>query len=152
MVTALNQYTQEDYLVINKKLRYGKTDSAVPQILGDLRQVRTFTGTVYRGLVLDKSYIKETFRVGRVYRDMGFMSCSRSEVVAQKFNCLGVPLSRTDNRSITLVIESKTGKDISRFSKYPEEMEVLFVHLTAFEVVSVEVDDWEEYTIALKEV
>ena len=152
MTTALSQYTQQDYVAINRKLRYGKTDSAVSHILEDLRNVRTFTGTVYRGLTLNKSDIKEIFKVGRVYRDMGFMSCSRSEVVAQKFNCLGVPLSRTENRSIILVIESKTGKDISKFSKYPEEMEVLFVPLTAFEVVSIEVDGWEEYTVVLKEV
>ncbi|MFM7372005.1 MAG: ADP-ribosyltransferase domain-containing protein, partial [Sphaerospermopsis kisseleviana] len=71
----------------------------------------------------------------------------------QKFNCLGVPPSRTNNRSVTLIIESKTGRDISNISKYPEEMEVLFTPLTTFEVISVNVDGWEEeYTIVLKEV
>ncbi|MFM6067366.1 MAG: hypothetical protein ACKPBB_11325, partial [Sphaerospermopsis kisseleviana] len=82
MTTALNQYTQQDYLAINRKLRYGKTDNTVPQILGNLKNVKTFTGRVYRGLVLDKSQIRDTFKVGQVYRDMGFMSCSKNEVVA----------------------------------------------------------------------
>ncbi|MFM7370131.1 MAG: ADP-ribosyltransferase domain-containing protein [Sphaerospermopsis kisseleviana] len=152
MTTALNQYTQQDYKSINRKLRYGKTDNTVPQILEDLKNVKTFTGRVYRGLVLDKSQIRDTFKVGQVYRDMGFMSCSKNEVVAQKFNCLGVPPSRTDNRSVTLILESKTGRDIRNISKYPEEMEVLFAPLTNFEVISVDVDGWEEYTIVLKEV
>ena len=80
------------------------------------------------------------------------MSTSKKEVIAQKFNCLGVPLSRTNNRSITLVIESKTGRDVSKFSQYPEEQEVLFLPLTGFEVISVEKDGWEEYTIVLKEI
>lgn len=152
MTTTLNQYTQENYSTVNRKLRYGKTDEAVPEMIQDLQRIRPFTGTVYRGLTLNKSEISSTFKVGRVYRDMGFMSTSKNHTISQKFNCLGVPLSRTDNRSITLVIESKTGRDISRFSQYPEEQEVLFLPLTGFEVLSVERDGWEEYTITLREI
>lgn len=151
-MTALNQYTQQDYAALNRKLRYGKTDEISPQIIQNLQTVRPFTGTVYRGLTLDKSEISDTFKIGKVYRDMGFMSTSKNHTVSQKFNTLGVPLSRTDNRSITLVIESKTGRDISRFSQYPEEQEVLFKPLTGFEVISIEVDSWQEYTITLKEI
>jgi len=152
MTTTINQYTQQDYGAINRKLRYGKTDSLVSQIVEELEQVRRFTGTVYRGLTLDKSEIKLTFVVGRIYRDMGFMSTSKDYTISQKFNALGVPLSRTDNRAITLVIESKTGRDVSRFSQYPEEKEVIFKPLTGFEVISIEMDGWEEYTIVLREV
>jgi hypothetical protein len=83
---------------------------------------------------------------------MGFMSTSKDYTISQKFNALGVPLSRTDNRAITLVIESKTGRDVSRFSQYPEEKEVIFKPLTGFEVISIEMDGWEEYTIVLREV
>ena len=152
MTTTLRQYTLETFAAINRKLRYGKTDKAVPQMVEDLETIKPFTGRVYRGLTLDKSEISSTFRVGRVYRDMGFMSTSKSKVISQKFNCLHLPLSRTENRSITLVIESKTGRDISKFSQYPEEQEVLFLPLTGFEVVSVDKDGWEEYTIVLKEI
>jgi len=152
MTTTLNQYTQQDYGAINRVLRYGKNHESVEQIIEDLQNVKCFKGTVYRGLTLRKSEILTTFKVGKVYRDMGFMSTSKSEVIAQKFNCLGVPLSRTENRSIILVIESKTGKDVSKFSQYPEEREVLFLPLTGFEVLSVEKDGWEEYTIVLKEI
>jgi len=152
MTTTLNQYTQQDYSAINRVLRYGKNHESVEQIIEDLQNVKCFKGTVYRGLTIHKSEISTTFKVGKVYRDMGFMSTSKSEVIAQKFNCLGVPLSRTDNRSITLVIESKTGRDISKFSEYPEEREVLFLPLTGFEVLSIEKDGWEEYTIVLKEI
>lgn len=152
MTTTLNQYTQQDYAALNRKLRYGKTDKIVSQIIQDLQTAKPFAGTVYRGLTLDKADISNTFKVGRIYRDMGFMSTSKNHTVSQKFNTLGVPLSRTDNRSITLVIESKTGKDISRISQYPEEQEVLFLPLTGFEVVSIEKDGWEEYTIVLKEI
>ena len=152
MTTTLNQYTQQDYSAINRVLRYGKNHESVEQIIKDLQNVKCFKGIVYRGLTLHKSEISTTFKVGKVYRDMGFMSTSKSEVIVQKFNCLGVPLSRTDNRSITLVIESKTGRDISKFSEYPEEREVLFLPLTGFEVLSIEKDGWEEYTIVLKEI
>ncbi|MFN9053513.1 MAG: ADP-ribosyltransferase domain-containing protein [Pseudanabaena sp.] len=150
--TTLNQYTQQDYSSINRVLRYGKNHESVEQIIEDLQNVKCFKGTVYRGLTLDKSEISTTFKVSKVYRDMGFMSTSKKEVIAQKFNCLGVPLSKTDNRSITLVIESKTGRDVSKFSQYPEEQEVLFLPLTGFEVLSIEKDGWEEYTIVLKEI
>lgn len=152
MTTTLNQYTQQDYITLNKKLRYGKTDEVVSQILEDLEAVRPFMGRVYRGLTLNKTDISDVFKVGRIYRDRGFMSTSKNHTVSQKFSCLGIPLSRTDNRSVTLVIESKTGKDISRVSQYPEEQEVLFLPLTGFEVVSIEKDGWEEYTITLKEI
>ena len=150
--TTLNQYTQQDYGAINRVLRYGKHHESAEQIIEDLRNVKCVKGIVYRGLTLDKSEISTHFKVGKVYRDMGFMSTSKKEVIAQKFNCLGVPLSKTDNRSITLVIESKTGRDVSKFSQYPEEQEVLFLPLTGFEVLSIEKDGWEEYTIVLKEI
>lgn len=150
-MTTLNNYTQQDYLAINKNLRRNRSHEAVDTITAQLQEVRNFSGTVYRGLTLEKSEISETFKVGKVYRDRGFMSCSKDPVRASKFSCLGVPLSRTGERSITLVIESKSGKDISKFSKYPEELEVLFLPMTGFEVVSIEVDGWEEYTIVLKE-
>ena len=151
-MTTLNDYTQEEYERINRTLRANRSHEAVETITAQLKEIKTFNGTVYRGLKLEKSEIKETFKVGRVYRDKGFMSCSRDPVRASKFSCLGVPLSRTEERSITLVIESKTGKNISRFSKYPEEFEVLFAPMTGFQVTSIEVDGWEEYTIVLKEI
>jgi hypothetical protein len=148
----LNSYTQQDYLAINKNLRKNRNHEAVETITAQLQEVRSFSGTVYRGLTLEKSEIRETFKVGRLYRDRGFLSCSKDPVRASKFSCLGVPLSRTEERSITLVIESQSGKDISKFSKYPEELEVLFPPMTGFEVVSINFDGWEEYTIVLKEI
>lgn len=151
-MATLNDYTQQDYLQINRILRKNRNHEVVDTITAQLQEVRNFSGTVYRGLTLEKSEISETFKVGRIYRDRGFMSCSKCEVRASKFSCLGVPLSRTEERSIILVIESKSGKDISKFSKYPEEREVLFPPMTGFEVVSIEVDGWEEYTIVLKEI
>ena len=151
-MTTLNNYTQQDYLAINKNLRRNRSHEAVDTITAQLQFLVTFSGTIYRGLTLEKSEIRETFKVGRIYRDRGFMSCSKDPVRASKFSCLGVPLSRTEERSITLVIESKSAKDISKFSKYPEELEVLFPPMTGFEVVSIEVDGWEEYTIVLKEI
>ena len=152
MTTTLNNYTREEYTVINRKLRNFNSHPMVEQVLADLKEVKTFEGVVYRGLTLNRYDIPEVFEVGRIYRDMGFMSCSRLEVIANKFNCLGVPVSKTEERSITLIIESKTGKDVSSVSQYPEEAEVLFAPLTSFEVVSVEKDDWQKYTVVLKEV
>lgn len=151
-MTTLNDYTQQDYLEINRILRRNRSHEAVDTITAQLQEIKTFCGTVYRGLTIEKSEISETFKVGRIYRDRGFMSCSKDPVRASKFSCLGVPLSRTEERSITLVIESKSGKDISKFSKYPEEREVLFPPMTGFQVVSIEVDGWERYTIVLKEI
>ena len=151
MAIALNQYTQEGFFAINQALRYGKNHESVERIIEDLQNVKCVRGIVYRGLTLLKSEIS-TFKVGEVYRDMGFMSTSKSKVIAQKFNCV----HGTDYISITLVIESKTGRDIFEFSEYPEEQEVLFLPLTGFEVLSIEKDGekdgWEEYTIVLKEI
>ena len=151
-MTTLNSYTQQDYLQINRNLRNNRSHGAVDTITAQLQEIRSFRGTVYRGLNLEKSEIREVFKIGRIYRDRGFMSCSQDKVRADKFSCLGVPLSRTTQRSIMLVIESKSGKDISRVSQYPEEREVLFPPMTGFEVISVEADSWEESTLVLREV
>jgi len=152
MTTAVSEYVREGYREINKRLRYGKTHELVPQIIEELKTFETHRGTVYRGLTLDKSEISETFMVGRIYRDMGFMSASISKDESQKFNALGLPLSRTNKRAITLVIESKTGKDIPVENLQYGECEVIFPPLTGFEVISIEMDGWEEYTIVLKEI
>ena len=152
MGTAVSEYVREGYREINRKLRFGQSHQLVPQIIEELKTFENYTGTVYRGLTLDKSEISETFMVGKIYRDRGFMSTSISKDESQKFNCLGVPLSRTEERSITLIIESKTGKDIPVENLQYGECEILFPPLTGFEVVSIEVDSWEEYTIYLKEV
>lgn len=48
MTTTLNQYTQQDYITLNKKLRYGKTDEVVSQILEDLEAVRPFMKSLQR--------------------------------------------------------------------------------------------------------
>ena len=152
MGTAVSEYVREGYREINRKLRYGKTHELAPQIIEELKTFETHRGTVYRGLTLDKSEISETFMVGRIYRDRGFMSTSTSKDTSQKFNALGLPLSRTDERSITLVIESKTGKRVDIPVLQYGEGEVIFPPLTGFEVISTEMDGWEEYTIVLKEV
>ncbi|MFM6264961.1 MAG: hypothetical protein ACKPFA_00375, partial [Dolichospermum sp.] len=59
--------------------------------------------------------------------------------------------SKTDNRSVTLTISSKTGRYIGKDSQYAEQ-EVLFPPLKKFKVISGRKEDWEEYFIELEEV
>ncbi|MFM6237532.1 MAG: ADP-ribosyltransferase [Dolichospermum sp.] len=150
----LREYTQEGYKRINSTLRKNKNyqiESELEQLNQELSQCPHHSGTVYRGLVMDKSEISDLFIPGKIYRDFAFMSTSITHVESQRFNVVHLPLSRTDNRSVTLTISSKTGRYIGKDSQYAEQ-EVLFPPLTKFKVISVRKDDWEEYFIELEEV
>ncbi|MFM6222802.1 MAG: ADP-ribosyltransferase [Dolichospermum sp.] len=150
----LREYTQEGYKRINSTLRKNKNyqiESELEQLNQELSQCPHHSGTVYRGLVMDESEISDLFIPGRFYRDFAFMSATFTYIESQRFNVVGVPLSKTDNRSVTLTISSKTGRYIGKDSQYAEQ-EVLFPPLTKFKVISVRKDDWEEYFIELEEV
>ncbi|MFM6833246.1 MAG: ADP-ribosyltransferase [Dolichospermum sp.] len=150
----LKEYTQEGYKKINSLLRKNKNhqvESELEQLNQELTECPIHIGTVYRGLAMDKSEISDLFIPGKIYRDFAFMSTSITHVESQRFNVVHLPLSRTDNRSVTLTISSKTGRYIGKNSQYAEQ-EVLFAPLTRFKVISMRKNDWEEYFIELEEV
>ncbi|MFM6727322.1 MAG: ADP-ribosyltransferase [Dolichospermum sp.] len=94
----LKEYTQEGYKRINSTLRKNKNyqiESELEQLNQELSQCPHHSGTVYRGLVMDKSEISDLFIPGNRAPDFAFMSPSITPVESQRFTVVHLPLSRT---------------------------------------------------------
>ena len=76
----------------------------------------------------DVSKVEAAVHQESVFTWAGFTSTSRDEEVARKFG------------PYIFMINGEFGRDISQFSEYPEEKEVLFVPGTRMEVLNVKYD------------
>eukprot|EP00667_Euglena_gracilis_P009641 EG_transcript_9807 len=97
-----------------------------------------FMGKVYRGIpVVMESH---SYKVGRKITWQSFTSTTRSPYVASRFLC------QTDNelRGSLFVLHVNTGKDISGFSEFSTEQEVLMAPNSQWRVVSFCADSTEK--------
>ena len=148
---AIRYYTGSGHKVINKALRddtvdrkpkpkktkkkskkidkskQGRVDALLRATSKSNDVVKVYRGTVYRGSTLPDK-VKDGLRPGATYCDPAFMSASWDET--RSFN------HETDMTFFK--IESKTGVDVSKFSKHQEESEILFRPGTLFMIKSVE--------------
>jgi tetratricopeptide (TPR) repeat protein len=111
--------------------------------------------TLYRGLTMSiTEFEKLKDNVGKLISTNGFLSTSRSKDVAKIF--VGGPIENKQN--IFFEIECNIDKlqdaivfaDIARFSKYPEEKEVLFDLGATFEILSINKDESDCWLVHLK--
>jgi len=88
--------------------------------------------TVYRGLSFDSKQDLEAFvskiKVGGEFITEAFTSTSKKMEQAEKFG--------KGKYGVMLEMESFTGRDVSKYSYFPGQKEVLFVQGTRFEVMS----------------
>lgn len=147
--TYLVAYLSNSYRVINDELRSDKklSDDVRDMVRGIDRAVEKLTpfeGTVYRGITFNTGtygvsredrqnyqnaldYYKSN--VGKDITEKAFLSTGKVQSrINRKFTESGAP-------SIRFTIDSKTGRDLSRYNN--EEYEVLFKRNTRFRVVSV---------------
>ncbi|OGI16687.1 MAG: hypothetical protein A2287_03955 [Candidatus Melainabacteria bacterium RIFOXYA12_FULL_32_12] len=87
-----------------------------------LDMLSDYKGVTYRG---SNSYSEiDILKPGDMYKPKCYLSASASNKMIQRFGS-----------NYVLVIKSKTGKSIEKFSGYPEECEVLFKPNTTFKIL-----------------
>lgn len=121
MYKNVNQFLREQRSIDNY-ITYVKTLCSALNGLPDYR------GEVHRVVNLP-GHIVDKYEVGKVILERAFVSSSADEIAVNAFR------TNTDQSYNTIFyITSKTGKDISKISKWPDEKEVLFRAGTKFKV------------------
>lgn len=137
---ALRGYTEEDYHDVNRALREGVWDDGTRGKIEALD--RAFIGaeleegaTLYRGFSGDAAtYIRATARQSAVISDKGFVSTSLDEAVAQSNANRG---RRWGREAIVMRIFAPAranGINVSSFSQFPGEREVVLNRSSRFAV------------------
>lgn len=114
----------------------------IDSLAGALEKLPPYEGWVHRGLNLTLEEMKQ-YKAGATIQESAFTSTSRGEPPAkntyfQVFRGFNPPA--TDGRiPVKMIIHSKCGKSIERFSHLPyEEREILFQKNSRFKVLSVD--------------
>lgn len=131
---ALADYTGPGYQDLNSALRSGLVDASqqvrVQALTNALAKLPPYQGPVIRGTNLPPEVLAR-YRPGEVITEDAFLSTSTDTGVARSPSFAG---------NVEFRILSKTGRDISSFSVFPGEQEVLFTAGTKFYIVSKVVD------------
>jgi hypothetical protein len=140
-LSALADYTGLSYGDLNEALRSNALDASqyarVEALIGALKKLPTYDGPVVRGTNLPPEVLAQ-YRPGEYIIEKGFMSTTRNPVVAQSSAFAG---------NVEFRIISTTGRDVSPFSTFPIEQEILFPAHTRFLVVSKKIDPLTGRTI-----
>jgi hypothetical protein len=147
-VAAAIVYTGSAYAKINSLLRgdrnrFNPTPEEEKQFREDARltaaalaNLPPYQGTVYRGSDVPQSVL-DSYRVGEIASDRGFVSSSANVDVTNKFRGSGAE----GTTPVSYVIQSRTGRSVQNLSSYPKEEEVLFAPDTQFRVLQIEQGD-----------
>jgi NAD:arginine ADP-ribosyltransferase len=131
-LVAVRGYTSDDYRELNTALRTGDTaelsrlDAYIRSATSGLNQLPAYRGTVFRGTNLSDE-AAANYVPGATVTERAFTSTS-SELGAEFPG------------NTKFVIQSETGRDVSRLSEFADEEEVLFAPGTQFRVLGVDVD------------
>lgn len=138
---ALADYTGSGYIDLNDALRNGTVDASqavrVDAINAALEKLPAYEGPVIRGTNIPTEVLAR-YQPDSVITELGFVSTTMSPAVAQ---------SPTFAGNVEFQIMSTSGRDISLFSLFPEEREILFPSGTQFYVVDKVVDPLTGKTI-----
>lgn len=138
---ALADYSGPGYREMNNALRSGEMDASqqirIEAVKTALAKLPPYEGPVIRGTNLPPEILAR-YRPGEVITEDAFVSTTTNA---------GVARSPTFAGNVEFRILSKTGRDISSFSLFPEEREILFPPGTKFYVSSTRVDPLTGKTI-----
>ena len=135
---AILDYTGPGYGVLNKALRTGVFDESLHRRVRDVKKAlnklslkrKPFQGRVYRGVKELPQDVVISLIPGATFCDKAFLSTSCEEEQAYS----------KDDGCFLFVIESKSGMDVSKDSKFKKEAEILFRPSTLFRITQVEKD------------
>jgi ADP-ribosyltransferase exoenzyme len=115
-LAAMKDYTGDGYAEINSQLRSGVVTPEIRQraeaLSAALAKLPDYDGAVFRGTFLTEEQIAP-YEPGTIREESAFTSTTRDEREAFAGNTY-------------FVITSKHGKDVSRYSRFPDQAEVLF--------------------------
>jgi hypothetical protein len=145
-MVAIQGYSSQDYLAVNKALRQPDADPArTAQLAGYINAVRSgldnlpsYEGEVFRGTAMSQriwGMWERAHAEGTTVSDAAFSSSSKDEGVAEDF------LASTRDPSKVPVycrIQSRTGKQIEFLSRTANEAEVLFNAGAQFKIIYIE--------------
>ncbi|MFY7993899.1 MAG: ADP-ribosyltransferase [Bacteriovoracaceae bacterium] len=139
----IKDYTGALYIPVNEHLRKINVDKTclpiVKNLLSILQKIPvTGPKIIYRGVRRLDSL--KSLKTGDCFTDLAFVSTTAIEAATMDF-------IRYEPEAAILKIKSKTGRDISQFSDYPEESEVLLLPntLLKFEKKETVTDRIEKY-------
>ncbi|WP_275952242.1 ADP-ribosyltransferase [Mycobacterium heckeshornense] len=132
--SALADYTGTGYAELNSALRSDTVDAAqqarIDALNRALEKLPTYDGPVVRGTNLPPEVLAR-YQPGEVVTESAFTSTTTNPAVA---------LSPAFAGNVEFRILSSTGRDVSSFSMFPDEQEILFPPGTNFYVVNRTVD------------
>jgi hypothetical protein len=131
---AFADYTGSGYTDLNDALRNGTVDASqaarVDALNRALEKLPTYEGTVIRGSDLPDEALAQ-YKLGEVFTELGFLSTTTDVAVAR---------SPVFSGNVEFQIVSTSGRDVSSYSMFPEEQEILFPSGARFYVVDKVVD------------
>jgi hypothetical protein len=138
---ALADYTGSGHEDLNSALRSDALDASqharVDALNSALEKLPTYEGPVVRGSNLPPEVVAQ-YHPGEVVTENAFLSTTTNPAVAQ---------SPAFGGNVEFRILSSTGRDVSYFSMFPAEQEILFPAGTKFYVLSKTVDPLTGRTI-----
>ena len=139
---AINSYTSGKYEGINGFLRGSQPGSPeiihlIDLISSGLAKLPSYRGKVYRYVNLSNSIISNKYVKGTNVRETFFVSSSITREGTKIDSFMKLPLLDKNKTHVLFMIESIRGKEISLYSVYPFEKEVLFDKNTTFNVTNV---------------
>lgn len=139
----IKDYTGALYIPVNEHLREIRIDKTCLPIVKNLLSIlnkipATGPKTIYRGVRRLDSL--KSLKIGECFTDLAFVSTTAIEAATMDF-------IRYEPEAAILKIKSKTGREISQLSDYPEESEVLLLPntLLKFEKKEIVSDRIEKY-------
>lgn len=128
-LSAIAHYTGPGYQELNGALRSDAMDASqharVEALKNALEKLPAYQGPVIRGTNLPPEVVAQ-YRPGEVITEDAFLSTTTNAAVAQ---------SPTFAGNVEFRILSSSGRDISSFSVFPEEQEILFPPGTRFYIL-----------------
>jgi hypothetical protein len=121
--TFVRAYTTACFEPLNAALRTGRQPEAAQMISHALQKLPPYNGTVYRTVLLPPEVLAE-HTPGATVQYLAFTSTTTDS--------RWLALSAT---MVMMTIRSRTGKDVSSFSRHPNEKEVLFAPGTRFKIL-----------------
>ena len=148
--------TEEGHAAVVSRLRNkgditSDDDLVAAQIeyaLSGLAKLPSSPGVSSRGVGMSPDLVAQ-FVVGEEWSDAAFFSSSTDPAIADRFARMASARGQTPG---LLSIDGVSGSDVSPFSAFPEESEVLFPGQTKFLVIGAHLDINGEWRIQLKEV
>lgn len=137
--SAIKNYTNMYYRPMNQYLRegteeisdVGKVKKSIEDVVQGLKKLPVWTKPCYRGIDLDEHslIVLSEMKAGDVLYMKAFSSTSKKK-------------SLTFDMQVQFTIHGKTGRDVEKLSRHPEEKEVLFAPDSRFMVKSVQHEGW----------